>query len=315
MSSSEIDNFLKYAPPLRGRVTRRAEISNSTWFRTGGCAEFLFKPKDYTDLSNFLNSKPKSLEHTILGVGSNVLVRDGGIPGVTIKLRRGFSHISIEENHGEIIINVGAATLDSNVAKIAADSGLEGLEFLSGVPGTIGGALRMNAGAFGREMSDIVVSAIVLTSDGSKKFLLNKDLGFEYRKCSVPKDWIFIEATLCAHKGDPKVIAKNMSQISEYRIRSQPIRALTGGSTFKNPNGQKAWKLIEDAGCRGLQVGEAEISKKHCNFIINKNNATASDIEDLGEEVRARVESNSGIKLEWEIERIGNRIKSFSGVG
>ncbi|MBJ26924.1 MAG: UDP-N-acetylenolpyruvoylglucosamine reductase [Alphaproteobacteria bacterium] len=314
MNSITAHSFMDYGFQHKGRLTKNAKIANNTWFQTGGCAEYLFKPKCTEDLENFLTQKPNGLNHTVIGVGSNILIRDGGISGVTIRLLKDFSEISICKDDLGISINAGAAALDSNVSKIASSKGLEGLEFLSGVPGTIGGALRMNAGAFGREMSDVVISATAISSDGTKKYLTNSEMGFSYRKCSIPEDWIFIETSLRVINGDPILIKKRMTEIANYRDQSQPIRTRTGGSTFKNPAGAKAWKLIEEAGCRGLQVGDAEISKKHCNFIINKKNATASDIENLGEEVRSRVEKNSGIKLEWEIKRIGSRTRSFGEV-
>ena len=309
-SPASTQSLISRLPAVRGRLSENADLSRVTWFRVGGPAEVLFKPEDVDDLANFLKNRPKDVPITIIGVGSNLLVRDGGIPGVVVRLGRAFAEIKCV---GADII-CGAGALDGNVALSAANAGISGLEFLVGVPGTIGGALRMNAGAYGGEIKDIVVSAVALDMDGSKHELEVSELGFSYRKSSVPEDWIFVECQLRGHVGIKEDIIARMEDIKSVREQSQPIRTSTGGSTFKNPEGHKAWQLIDDAGCRGLRVGGAVISEKHCNFIVNDKDATASDIEDLGEEVRKRVKANSGIDLQWEIRRIGSRLNEKGAV-
>lgn len=294
-------SLLNTLPPVRGRLSENASLSKVTWFGVGGVAEVLFKPADIDDLASFLKAKPKGIPVTVIGVGSNLLVRDGGVPGVVIRLGREF--VNVEVNHADVICGAGA--LDGNVARAAQEAGVTGLEFLSGVPGTIGGALRMNAGAYGAEMKNVVTGAVALDSDGNRHELSAEDLGFSYRKSTVPSDWIFVEAHLRGHAGEAADIQGRMDDIKNAREDSQPLRTKTGGSTFKNPEGLKAWQLVDDAGCRGLRVGGAQVSEKHCNFLINDGTATAADLENLGEEVRRRVKEKSGVELVWEIKRIG----------
>lgn len=288
-------------PAIRGRVTADAPLAGITWFNVGGPAEVMVRPVDRDDLATLLAGLPPEIPVTVLGVGSNLLVRDGGIPGVVIRLGRGFAGI---EADGERL-TAGAAALDFNVASVAAEAGIAGLEFLTGVPGTIGGALKMNAGAYGGEMKDVVESATAVDRSGGTVTLGLADLGFEYRRSNVPEGLIFTGATLKGSAGEPAAIARRLGEIRTSREESQPIRARTGGSTFKNPPGAKAWELIDKAGCRGLTMGAAQVSPKHTNFLINLGGATAADIEALGEEVRRRVLETSGIELHWEIKRVG----------
>ncbi|MCC7015741.1 MAG: UDP-N-acetylmuramate dehydrogenase [Rhodospirillales bacterium] len=295
------EGLLGRLPPVRGRYAANAVLGRVTWFRTGGNAEVMFRPADADDLARFLALRPRDVPLTVIGLGSNLLVRDGGVPGVTIRLGRGFTTVACEGG----MVRAGAAALDTSVALAGAKAGIAGLEFLSGVPGTIGGALRMNAGAFGREMKDITVSAAALDEKGARRELDNAALGFGYRRARVPEGWIFVSALLRGEKGDPAAIAKRIAEIRSAREASQPTRAATGGSTFKNPEGKKAWELIERAGCRGLRRGAAMVSDKHCNFLVNTGGATATDLEQLGEDVRRRVKAAAGVELEWEIRRVG----------
>lgn len=288
-------------PPVRGRYTEDAPLANVTWFRVGGPAEILLRPADPEDLARFLADMPEALPVTVLGVGSNVLVRDGGIPGVVVRLGRGFNAAAVE---GDLLV-AGAAVLCPNLALTALDAGLAGLEFLSGVPGTLGGALRMNAGAFGGEIKDVLVWAEALDEVGRLHRLDPTRMGHGYRRCAVPEGWIFVRAALRGRPGDPAAVRARMADIQASREASQPLRTRTGGSTFKNPPGQKAWSLIDAAGCRGLRRGDAQVSEKHCNFLVNHGKATAADLEALGEEVRRRVKESSGVSLEWEIRRLG----------
>ncbi|MFN4015720.1 MAG: UDP-N-acetylmuramate dehydrogenase [Reyranella sp.] len=287
-------------PRPRGRLTADAPLGPQTWFRAGGAAEVLFRPADVEDLATFMAALPADVPFTVLGVGSNVLVRDGGVRGVVIRLLRGFTGISVEGH--EIV--AGAGALDLNVALTARDQGLAGLEFLSGIPGTIGGALRMNAGAYEGDVSQVLVSAEAVDRSGKVHAVPASALGFSYRHSEAPADWIFTSARLRATPGDQLAIARRIAEIDAARTDSQP-RSRTGGSTFVNPPGHKAWQLIDRAGCRGLRIGEAQVSEKHCNFLINLGEATAGDIEGLGEEVRRRVREKTGVQLEWEIRRIG----------
>jgi UDP-N-acetylmuramate dehydrogenase len=261
----------------------------------------LFKPADLEDLSHFLAAKPADVPVTVIGVGSNLLVRDGGVPGVVIRLGRSFAQIACEGT----LVRAGAAALDLTVAITAGEAGIGGLEFLSGVPGTIGGALRMNAGAYGSEMKDVTRLAQALDPAGRLHLLSLSDLDFAYRRSGVPEGWIFVGATLDGRPGEPAAIAQRMAEIRQKREESQPLRSRTGGSTFANPPTHKAWELIDRAGCRGLAIGGAQVSSKHCNFLINTGTATAADLEALGEEVWRRVLLTSGIELHWEIRRIG----------
>ena len=293
-------------PDVRGTYTENAPLKDLVWFRAAGPAEILFRPADADDLSAFLADKPGGLPVTVIGVGSNLLVRDGGIPGVVIRLPASFGRVSADG----LQIRAGAAALDSALARAAADAGIAGLEFLRGVPGTVGGALRMNAGCYGREVKDIFVEATAIDAQGRKIVLKASDMGFVYRKANVPDDLVFVEAVFAGTKDDSAAIRERMNALVEQREASQPVKSRTGGSTFKNPEaaqsgGRKAWQLIDEAGCRGLMHGAAQVSEKHCNFLINTGDASAVDIETLGEEVRARVKAKFGVELEWEIKRVG----------
>ncbi|KZD07008.1 UDP-N-acetylmuramate dehydrogenase [Oceanibaculum pacificum] len=292
-------------PTVRGRYTEQADLAKTTWFRAGGPAELLFRPADADDLAEFMAGKPSDVPVTVIGVGSNLLIRDGGVPGVVIRLGRGFTDVTAEGTQ----LRAGAGALDLNVALTAQQAGLAGLEFLSGIPGTIGGALRMNAGAYGGELKDVLIEAEAVDPFGRKHRLGLADMGFSYRHAGVPEGWIFTGALLQAEKGEASDIAARMAEIRASREETQPVRARTGGSTFKNPEGHpgalRAWQLIDAAGCRGLRLGAAQVSEKHCNFLINTGEATATDIEALGEEVRRRVFEHAGVTLQWEIRRIG----------
>ncbi|MFQ5783296.1 MAG: UDP-N-acetylmuramate dehydrogenase [Alphaproteobacteria bacterium] len=288
-------------PPVRGRYVENVALGRFTWFRVGGPAEVVFRPADEADLAEFLGRKPADVPVTVIGVGSNLLVRDGGIDGVVVRLGRAFAGIAVEGAG----IEAGAAALDLNVARAAAAAGLAGLEFLSGVPGTVGGALRMNAGAFGGEMAEVAIGARAVDAQGGLHELSVADLGFAYRHTAAPGDWIFTAARLVGQPGEPRAIAARMAEIARTRDAAQPRRSRTGGSTFKNPPGMSAWELIERAGCRGLRRGGAMVSEKHCNFLVNAGEATAADVEALGEEVRRRVAEAAGVTLEWEIRRVG----------
>lgn len=295
--------WIKSLPKTRGRLTVDAPLGGLTWFRVGGNAEVLFRPADMDDLAEFLAELPAEIPVTVIGVGSNLLVRDGGVSGVVVRLAGSFAGIAVMDD----IITAGAGALDMTVALTAQEMGLSGLEFLSGVPGSIGGALRMNAGAFGGEMKDVTLSATAIDRNGTTQLLTLPDLGMGYRHCGCPDDFIFTSATLQAQRGQPAEITAKMAAIKTAREDSQPMRVRTGGSTFANPQGAKAWELIDQAGCRGLVLGGAQVSEKHCNFLLNLGEATAADIEALGEEVRRRVFETSGIDLHWEIRRIGDR--------
>jgi len=289
-------------PPVRGSLMMGAPLKDLVWFRAGGPAEILFRPADADDLAAFLAAKPADLLVSVIGVGSNLLVRDGGIPGVVIRLSSAFGKI---ETDG-LRVRAGAAALDGAVARAAADAGIAGLEFLRGVPGTIGGALRMNAGCYGSEVKDVFVEATAIDAKGNKIRLSSADMGFEYRKArGAGEDLIFVEAVFEGRKDNPTDIRARMDELSASREAAQPIKSKTGGSTFKNPPGHKAWQLIDEAGCRGLKIGGAQVSEKHTNFLINTGDASAADLEALGEEVRKRVKDKSGITLEWEIKRVG----------
>lgn len=287
-------------PRPRGRLTADAPLGPQTWFRAGGPAEVLFRPADVEDLASFMTGLPPDVPVTVLGVGSNILVRDGGVKGVVIRLLRGFTGIAIK---GREVV-AGAGALDLNVALTARDHALAGLEFLSGIPGTIGGALRMNAGAYEGDLAQVLVSAEAVDRAGRVHVVPAAAMGFSYRHSEAPADWIFTSARLRAAPGDQLAIARRIAEIDAARTGSQP-RSRTGGSTFVNPPGHKAWQLIDRAGCRGLRIGEAQVSEKHCNFLINLGAASATDIEALGDEVRRRVLEKAGVQLEWEIRRIG----------
>ena len=289
-------------PDLKGRLLAGALLADITWFRVGGPAQLLFTPSDEADLTYFLRRAPSDLLVTVIGLGSNLLVRDGGLPGVVIRLGKGFAGVRVEEGHR---VRAGAAVPDVKVARAAADSGVAGLAFYRGIPGSIGGALRMNGGAHGRETKDVLVEARAIDRHGKVHVLSPTDMKLTYRHCGVPDDWIFTEALFQGQPGDAEEIAKQMEDVAQYREAHQPIRERTGGSTFKNPPGGSAWRLIDRAGCRGLRVGGAKVSEMHCNFLINDRRATAEDIERLGETVRARVKASTGMTLQWEIIRLG----------
>jgi UDP-N-acetylmuramate dehydrogenase len=295
-------SLLERLPQVRGRYAANVPLAPMTWFRVGGPAEVMFRPADADDLAAFVAAKPVDVAVTVLGVASNLLVRDGGIPGVVIRLGRGFAPITAVDAE---TLEAGAAALDVNVARTALDSGIGGLEFLSGIPGTIGGALRMNAGAYGSEIKDVLVSARAVDGLGEIRDLDAASLGFAYRFCAVPADWIFVSVVLRGHGEDRQAIARRIQAIRDARESTQPIRSRTGGSTFANPPGAKAWNLIDRAGCRGLTIGGAKVSEQHCNFLVNGGTATAADLEALGEEVRRRVLTETGVILSWEIHRVG----------
>ncbi len=289
-------------PELRGKLSANAPLADITWFRVGGPAQVLFLPSDETDLSYFLSALPKDVPVQVIGLGSNLLVRDGGLQGVVIRLGRGFAQVEAEDGFR---LRAGPAVPDVKVARVAADAGIAGLAFYRGIPGAIGGALRMNAGAHGTETKDVLLEARAVDRGGQVHVLSNADMGYSYRHCSVPDDWVFTEALYQGQAGDPADILNEMEEVAAYREEHQPTREKTGGSTFKNPPGHSAWKLIDEAGCRGLRIGGAMVSEKHCNFLINDNNASGEDLETLGETVRARVKAQCGIELHWEIKRLG----------
>jgi UDP-N-acetylmuramate dehydrogenase len=289
-------------PPVRGRWHRDVPLAPRTWFRAGGPAEALFEPADEADLQAFLVGRPAGVPVTPIGVASNLLVRDGGIEGVVLRLRGPLAAIAVEGER----LRVGAGATDRSIAIHAMQAGLSGLEFFIGIPGTLGGAIRMNAGAFGGETAEVVEQVIALDGRGRRHVLRPAELGFAYRHSGLPRDWIVVEAVLSGVPGDPDAVRARMAAIKAEREASQPLHVATGGSTFKNPaGGRKAWQLIDAAGCRGLRHGRAMVSDKHCNFLINTGGARAAEIEALGELVRARVLAECGIALEWEIHRVG----------
>jgi UDP-N-acetylmuramate dehydrogenase len=288
-------------PELRGRLLANQPLEELTWFRVGGPAQVFFMPQDEDDLAYFMQNLPAEIPVTVIGAGSNLIVRDGGVPGVVIRLGRGFNDIKVEEDKR---VAAGTALLDVMVARAAQAAGIAGLAFYSGIPGSIGGALRMNGGAYGGETKDVLIEARGVDRQGETRIFNNAEMGFSYRHCGVADDVIFTSAVFQGRAGDPDEIAAEMAEIKGKREKTQP-RNRTGGSTFKNPSGMSAWKLVDEAGCRGLKVGQAKVSELHSNFLINLEGASAADIETLGETVRARVKAHSGIELEWEIKRIG----------
>jgi len=315
MSNLAYKNRLNELPPVRGRYTENAPLGEKGWFRAGGTADILFKPADFSDLVDFLRNAPKDMPVQIFGVISNCIIRDGGIRGVTIRLGAAFAKIELQDNYR---ISAGSLAIDANVAKFAAEKNIAGLEFYSGIPGTIGGALRMNAGCYGTETKDVLVEATAIDRNGLTRTLTPEDMGMSYRHTKTPEDYIFTHAVFQGCEGDPEEIAAHMREIKEKRGETQPIRERTGGSTFANPSATelsqaglsedtKVWQLIEKAGCRGLKIGGAQMSELHCNFMINTGGATGADLENLGEEVRRRVYEDSGIRLRWEIKRIGEQ--------
>jgi UDP-N-acetylmuramate dehydrogenase len=295
-------NLRARMPAVRGRVLANQPLAELTWFRVGGAAQALFMPDDEADLAYFLTHLPTEIPVTVIGLGSNLIIRDGGVPGVVIRLGRGFGEVAVVDGAR---IRAGAAVPDVKVARAAQEAAIAGLSFLRGIPGAVGGALRMNGGAYGGETKDVLIEARAIDRAGTIHTLNNVDMRYAYRHCGVPDDVIFTQALFQGAPGDPTVIAAEMDKITESREATQPIKSRTGGSTFKNPPGHKAWQLIDAAGCRGLTIGAAQVSQMHCNFLINLGDATAADIETLGETVRERVNARSGVDLEWEIKRIG----------
>jgi len=289
-------------PGLRGRLLPNQSLAELTWFRVGGPAQVLFMPEDEADLAYLLEHLPAEIPVTVVGLGSNLIVRDGGVPGVVIRLGRGFNEVTVESGNR---IRAGTAVPDVKVSRAAQEAALAGLAFFRGIPGAVGGALRMNGGAYGRETKDALIEARGVDRRGRVRVFSNGDMHYTYRHCGAPEEVIFTQALFQGSPGDPAAIAAEMDKITESREATQPIKSRTGGSTFKNPQGHKAWQLIDAAGCRGLKVGDAQVSEMHCNFLINLGGAAAADIEMLGETVRQRVKESSGVELEWEIKRIG----------
>ncbi len=302
MTRIDGEKLLQRLPQVRGRLKPNALMSSLTWFRVGGPAEVLFTPEDEDDLVQFLLQLDESIPVYTVGVGSNLLVRDGGVAGVVIRLGRGFGDLAVKEGHQ---ISCGTAVPDIRLARFALEHLIDGLTFFRGIPGTIGGALRMNAGAHGGETKDVLIEARAVDRKGNVSVLSNRDMKFEYRHSGAPLDLIYTQALFQGKPGTAENIQAQMEKITELRENAQPIKSRTGGSTFKNPEGEKSWQLIDAAGMRGARVGGAQVSEMHCNFLINEGDATASDIETLGENVRTRVKENSGVNLDWEIRRIG----------
>ncbi|VAV94326.1 UDP-N-acetylenolpyruvoylglucosamine reductase [hydrothermal vent metagenome] len=297
-------------PETRGKLTSQAPLSRLVWFKSGGPAEWLFEPKDIEDLQQFLRDLDPEIPVWPLGLGSNLIIRDGGIQGVVIRLGKAFAGIETVSKgtlgiDNKLICGAGAPGISA--ASMARDHAIKGMEFLRGIPGTIGGAVTMNAGAYGREMKDILESADMVLRNGELVTIPLDDMGYTYRHSELPSGSIVVSAKLRGESGDPVTIGAEMKRIADEREASQPLRTKTGGSTFKNPNDKKAWQLIDAAGCRGLQIGQAQVSEKHCNFLINLGGATSADIEALGEEVRLRVKAHSGTELQWEIQRVGKK--------
>ncbi len=289
-------------PAVRGRYSENTSLAAITWFRVGGPAQVVFKPASILDLGLFLKEKPANIPAQVIGVGSNLLVRDGGIKGVVIRLGKGFANVVVDGPY----IEVGAGMLDRNVALTAQEEGIGGLEFLCSIPGTIGGALRMNAGCYGSEIKDVLEYAVAMDPKGNLHQLSAEECGFSYRHCTVPADWIFVSARLKGRQSNVTEIGQIMTKMLAQREETQPVHTRTGGSTFANPDGHKAWELIDQAGCRGMKIGGAQVSELHCNFLVNTGDATAEDLETLGETVRQKVKAQSGVDLRWEIQRIGS---------
>lgn len=303
MSFPDITADLKAKmPQLRGRLMANQPLAELTWFRVGGPAQVMFMPEDENDLAYVLKSLAPKVPVIVIGLGSNLIVRDGGVPGIVIRLGRGFNEVAVENGHR---IRTGTAVPDVKVARAAQEAAIAGLSFMRGIPGGIGGALRMNGGAYGRETKDALIEARGVDRQGNIRVFSNADMHYSYRHCGAPDDIIFTQALFQGSPGDKVVIAAEMDKITEAREATQPIKSRTGGSTFKNPPGNKAWQLIDAAGCRGLRNGDAQVSELHCNFLINHGNASGAEIEALGESVRERVQAQSGVTLEWEIKRIG----------
>ena len=288
-------------PAVRGALIAGASMADFIWFRTGGDAEQMLRPADVADLSAFLQALPEDVPVMAVGVGSNLIVRDGGVPGVVVRLPKAFATVSTDGN----LVRAGGAAMGITVASAARDASIAGLEFLRGIPGTVGGAVRMNAGAYGRDTADSLVEATVVLRNGTVEVWSAERFAFTYRHSALPDGAVVVEALFRGEPGDKATIGAEMDRIAAEREASQPLRSRTGGSTFKNPDGGKAWQLVDAAGCRGLRIGGAQVSEKHTNFLLNIGGATSADIEALGEEVRKRVKANSGVELEWEIQRVG----------
>lgn len=291
-------------PCVRGRLTANAPLAPLTWFKAGGAAEWLFEPADADDLGDFLRALDPAMPAMALGLGSNLIVRDGGVAGVVVRLGKAFA-LATPGDESRLDCGGGASGILASSA--ARDAGIGGLEFLRSIPGTVGGFVRMNGGAYGRETADILVKAEVVLRSGERVHLPVAELGYSYRHSELPDQAIVVSATFRGVPAEPAAIQAEMDRIAAAREAAQPLRSKTGGSTFKNPPGHKAWALIDTAGCRGRRIGDAQVSEKHCNFLINTGAATSADIEALGEEVRARVKAQTGVELEWEIERVGKR--------
>ncbi len=289
-------------PPVRGRLTAGAPLAPLVWFKSGGAAEWLFEPADIDDLSDFLAALDPAVPVIGLGLGSNLIVRDGGVPGVVVRLGKPFARV---ERLDATTLRCGGGASGILVSSTARDAGIGGVEFLRSIPGTVGGFVRMNGGAYGREVKDVLVEAEVVLRSGERRVLGLAELGYTYRHSALPEGAIVVAATFRGHAEEPAVVQAEMDRIAAEREASQPLRSRTGGSTFKNPQGHKAWQLVDAAGCRGLTRGDAQVSEKHCNFLLNLGSASSADIEGLGEEVRERVKANSGVTLEWEIQRVG----------
>jgi len=301
-----VSTLMDRMPLVRGHIEADVRLARFTWFKVGGVADIVFSPKDEHDLADFLSQKPKDVPVTVIGFSSNLMIRDGGVRGVVIRLGGEFTSIKIAGDR----IHAGAGAANLNVARKAQSAGLGGFAFLSGIPGNIGGGVVMNAGAYGSDISKVLESITVVDGNGLIKTITNKELAFTYRHSSIDKNWVITSATLQGQPQKQIAIAAEMAEIQSMREQTQPVRSLTGGSTFKNPDGYKAWQLIQDAGCRGLTYGAAEVSNQHCNFLINRGGATAADLESLGEEVRRRVMERFGIQLEWEIHIIGDTVSA-----
>ena len=295
-------NAVATIPEVRGKLTEGAALAPLVWFKSGGPAQWLFEPKDSDDLQQFLRDLDPAIAVWPLGLGSNLIIRDGGMSGVVVRLGKAFASIEADG----LTLRCGAGAPGISVASTARDNGIAGMEFLRGIPGTIGGAVRMNAGAYGREVCDILQSAEVMLRNGDLVTIPLAEMGYTYRHSALPEGAIVVSATFQGESGVPEIIGAEMKRIAEEREASQPLRTKTGGSTFKNPDGKKAWQLVDEAGCRGLQMGQAQVSEKHCNFLINLGGASSADIEALGDEVRKRVKAHSGIELHWEIQRVGD---------
>jgi UDP-N-acetylmuramate dehydrogenase len=289
-------------PPVRGRLTHGAPLAPLVWFKSGGAAEYLFEPADTKDLETFLYALDPSVPVMGLGLGSNMIVRDGGVPGVVVRLGKAFAKV---ERVDETTLKCGGGAPGILVTSNARDAGIGGLEFLRSIPGTVGGFVRMNGGAYGREVQDVLVECDVVLRSGERRTLALGDIGYTYRHSDLPVGAIVVSATFRGHPEAPETVQAEMDRIAASREASQPLRSKTGGSTFKNPEGDKAWRLIDAAGCRGLRKGDAQVSEKHCNFLLNLGDATSADIEALGEDVRTKVKADSGVTLEWEIQRVG----------